>query len=157
MLYTKQGQWSRSYFHEQYMDYSDRGRQKMSFDYYIPAGTPVLDANGNVTTLTEAHVAENPYPTNMDKTAGGYFDKGSDAIRYHKTSFVKVKNITLGYTFPQKWMNKLAVKHLRLYLNVLNPFCFTDYEGFDPEWADANLTNGGPASVTYQIGVNLKF
>lgn len=157
MLYTKQGQWSRSYFHEQYMDYSDRGRQKMSFDYYIPAGTPVLDANGNVTTLAEAHIAENPYPTNMDKTAGGYFDKSSDAIRYHKTSFVKVKNITLGYTFPQKWMSKLAVKHLRLYLNVLNPFCFTDYEGFDPEWADANLTNGGPASVTYQIGVNLKF
>ena len=43
MLYIKQGQWSRSYFHEQYMDISDRGRQKMSFDYYIPAGTPVLD------------------------------------------------------------------------------------------------------------------
>lgn len=157
MLYTKQGQWSRSYFHEQYLDYSDRGRQKMSFDYYIPAGTPVLDEDGNVTTLTEAHYGEYPYPTNMDKTAGGYFDKSSDAVRYHKTSFVKVKNITLGYTFPQKWMSKFAVKHLRLYLNVLNPFCFTDYEGFDPEWADANLTNGGPASVTYQVGVNLKF
>ena len=88
MLYTKQGQWSRSYFHEQYLDYSDRGRQKMSFDYYIPAGTPVLDEDGNVTTLTEAHYGEYPYPTNMDKTAGGYFDKSSDAVRYHKTSAV---------------------------------------------------------------------
>ena len=158
MLYTKQGQWSRSYFHEQYMDYSDRGRQKVSFDYYIPAGTPVLDkATGDVTYLETAHVGAYPYPNNTEKTGGGYFSKSSSGVRYHKTSFVKVKNITLGYTFPKSWMSKISVKHLRVYVNVLNPFCFTDYKGFDPEWASANLTNGGPASVTYQIGANIKF
>lgn len=158
MLYTKQGQWSRSYFHEQYMNYGDRGRQKMSFDYYIPAGTPVLDpTTGGVTTLTEARMGSYPYPNNTDTSGGGYFSSSSDAVRYHKTSFVKVKNITLGYTFPKEWMSKLFVKHLRLYVNVINPFCFTSYEGFDPEWASANLTNGGPASVTYQIGANIKF
>lgn len=158
MLYTKQGQWSRSYFHEQYMNYGDRGRQKMSFDYYIPAGTPVLDpTTGEVTTLTEARMGSHPYPNNTDNTGGGYHNSSSDAVRYHKTSFVKVKNITLGYTFPKEWMSKLFVKHLRLYVNVINPFCFTNYEGFDPEWASANLTNGGPASVTYQIGANIKF
>ena len=54
-------------------------------------------------------------------------------------------------------MSKIAVKHLRLYVNVLNPFCFTGYDGFDPEWASANLTDGGPASITYQIGANIKF
>lgn len=158
MLYTKQGQWSRSYFHEQYMNYGDRGRQKMNFDYYIPAGTPVLDpTTGEVTTLTEARMGSHPYPNNTDTSGGGYYSSGSDAVRYHKTSFVKVKNITLGYTFPKEWMSKLFVKHLRLYVNVVNPFCFTNYEGFDPEWASANLTNGGPASVTYQIGANIKF
>ena len=158
MLYTKQGQWSRSYFHEQYMNYGDRGRQKVNFDYYIPAGTPVLDKNtGDVTYLSEAHIGKYPYPNNTEKTGGGYFSSSSAAVRYHKTSFVKVKNITLGYTFPKAWLSKIAVKHLRLYVNVINPFCFTDYEGFDPEWASANLTNGGPASVTYQIGANIKF
>ncbi|EOS11312.1 SusC/RagA family TonB-linked outer membrane protein [Phocaeicola sartorii] len=158
MLYTKQGQWSRSYFHEQYMDYNDRGRQKMSFDYYIPAGTPVLDKEtGDITWLAEAHVGSAPYPNNSDKTGGGYFKSGSASVRYQKTSFVKVKNVTLGYTFPKEWMNKVFVKHLRLYINVLNPFCFTNYKGFDPEWASANLTNGGPASITYQIGANIKF
>jgi len=70
---------------------------------------------------------------------------------------VKVKNICLGYTFPKRWMQKAHIKQLRLYVNVLNPFCWTDYEGFDPEWASATLVNGGPASVTYQIGANLKF
>ncbi|MDH6313933.1 TonB-linked SusC/RagA family outer membrane protein [Parabacteroides sp. PFB2-10] len=158
MIYTKQGQWSRSYFHEQYQNYGDRGRQKMSFDYYIPAGTPVLDpVTGDVTTQATAHIGKYPYPNNTEKTGGGYFSSSSAAVRYHDTSFVKVKNITLGYTFPKEWMNKVMVKHLRLYVNVLNPFCFTNYEGFDPEWASANLTNGGPASITYQIGANIKF
>ena len=85
------------------------------------------------------------------------FANHSDAVKYHDTSFVKVKNITLGYTFPKKWMDKVYVKDLRLYVNVLNPFCWTKYKGFDPEWAGANLTNGGPSSVTYQFGMNLKF
>ena len=70
---------------------------------------------------------------------------------------IKVKNICLGYTFPKKWITKAGLQHLRLYINVLNPFCFTDYDGFDPEWANAKLTDGGPASVTYQIGANIKF
>lgn len=160
-IYTKQGQWSRSYIHEQYMDYNDRGRQKISFDYYIPAGTPVLNANGDVVTLETSHHGKYPYPNNTDKVGGGWFGNKSSAVQegwqYHDTSFVKVKNITLGYTFPKTWMSKVGVKSLRLYVNVINPFCWTDYEGFDPEWASAALVNGGPASVTYQIGANLKF
>ncbi len=160
-IYTKQGQWSRSYFHEQYMDYNDRGRQKFNFDYYIPAGAYVLDDNGDIVQLTESKPGKYPYPTNADKAAGGWFSSTGSAkqegYQYHDTSFVKVKNICLGYTFPKAWMKKIHVKSLRLYVNVLNPFCWTDYEGFDPEWASAGLVNGGPASVTYQFGANLKF
>lgn len=65
----------------------------------------------------------------------------------------------MGYTFPKSWMSKIGVDHLRLYVNVLNPFTFTSYKGFDPEWADAALNDGtgGPSSRTYQVGVNLKF
>ena len=160
-IYTKQGQWSRSYFHEQYMDYNDRGRQKFNFDYYIPAGAYVLNENGDIVQLTESKPGKYPYPTNADKTAGGWFSsKGSakqEGYQYHDTSFVKVKNICLGYTFPKAWMKKIHVKNLRIYVNVLNPFCWTEYDGFDPEWAGASLVNGGPASVTYQFGANLKF
>ena len=95
------------------MNYGDRGRQKVNFDYYIPAGTPVLDKNtGDVTYLSEAHIGKYPYPNNTEKTGGGYFSSSSAAVRYHKTSFVKVKNITLGYTFPKAWLSKIAVKHL---------------------------------------------
>lgn len=162
MIYTKQGQWARSYFHDKYMKWSDRGNQHMAMDFYIPKGAPVIDhTTGDIVYATETHYGEYPYPNNSDTSAGGYFsDKGSakgEGFQYQKTSFVKVKNICLGYTFPKKWITKAGLQHLRLYINVLNPFCFTDYDGFDPEWANAKLTDGGPASVTYQIGANIKF
>lgn len=162
MIYTKQGQWARSYFHDKYMKWSDRGNQHMAMDFYIPKGAPVIDhTTGDIVYATETHYGEYPYPNNSDTSAGGYFsDKDSakgEGFQYQKTSFVKVKNICLGYTFPKKWITKAGLQHLRLYINVLNPFCFTDYDGFDPEWANAKLTDGGPASVTYQIGANIKF
>jgi TonB-linked SusC/RagA family outer membrane protein len=162
MIYTKQGQWTRSYFHDRYMNYGDRGQQKIAMDFYVPAGTPVFDhATGDIILTTETKYGKYPYPNNSDNSAGGYFSTNGSAkgegFQYQKSSFVKVKNITLGYTFPRQWISKIGVQHFRLYLNVLNPFCFTDYEGFDPEWASATLTNGGPASVTYQMGVNIKF
>ena len=74
------------------MNYGDRGRQKVNFDYYIPAGTPVLDKNtGDVTYLSEAHIGKYPYPNNTEKTGGGYFSSSSAAVRYHKTSFESEK------------------------------------------------------------------
>ena len=161
MIYTKQGQWSRSYFHDQY-GRLNRAGQSMSFDYYIPKGAPMLDrTTGDIVYATETHYGSYPYPTNADTTWGGYFGSSGSAkeegFQYQKTSFVKVKNITFGYTLPKKATQAMGIQRLRAYVNVLNPFCFTDYEGFDPEWASATLTNGGPASVTYQFGVNLSF
>ena len=78
---------------------------------------------------------------------------------YVDASYWKIKNITLGYTFDKKLLSKIGVENLRIYCNVLNPFTFTSYKGFDPEWADAKISDGtgGPSSITYLIGLNLKF
>jgi TonB-linked SusC/RagA family outer membrane protein len=161
MLYTKSGFWSRSYFSDLYMKWSDRGNSHLNMDFYIPKGAPVINSEtGEIEYAAETHYGSYPYPNNSDTSAGGYFsDKGSahgEGYQYQKTSFTKVKNITLGYTFSKNLISRIGVNGLRVYINVLNPFCFTNYKGFDPEWASANLQNGGPASVTYQFGVNLK-
>ncbi len=77
---------------------------------------------------------------------------------YKDASFVKVKNITLGYTFNRKMLEKVKVNHLRVYANVLNPFVFTKYDGYDPEYATVAINSGnGPSTITYQLGVNLGF
>ena len=80
-------------------------------------------------------------------------------MNFVDNSFTKVKNIILGYTFPKKWIEKAGISQLRLYVNIVNPFTFTSYKGFDPEWASAEVGDGtgGPATRSYQIGVNLKF
>jgi hypothetical protein len=72
-------------------------------------------------------------------------------------SYVKVKNITLGYTFPKQVLKKCHLQKLRLYCTVTNPFVWSDYKGFDPEWAGSALKNDGPSTITYQFGASIKF
>jgi hypothetical protein len=42
-------------------------------------------------------------------------------------------------------------------MNVLNPFVFTNYEGWDPEWASQSIDAAAIGSRTYQFGVNITF
>ncbi|WP_422105492.1 SusC/RagA family TonB-linked outer membrane protein [Winogradskyella sp.] len=86
-------------------------------------------------------------------------------------SFVTVRNIVLGYTFPESVLNDLNISNLRVYMTGENLFYFTaaGYEGFNPEAAgqtsnNANtpLTAGyqrgdGPIVRTVSLGVNLQF
>ena len=73
-------------------------------------------------------------------------------------TFVKVQNITLGYTLPQKWQHALGLKNARAYLNVQNPFTFTDYLGPDPETMGEDVyQNLSLYPMTFTFGVNLTF
>jgi hypothetical protein len=76
---------------------------------------------------------------------------------YRDASYLKVQNITLGYNIPKNILERANIKQLRLYVNILNPFVFTKYDGLDPEWAESNVYSGRVASVTTQFGLNLKF
>ena len=165
-LYTKQNYTVSSDFYGQYLDFGDRGRGRLNVDHYIPAGTLIgvdgVNADGTyIDPVYQAttHYGNYPFPTSagdgsMNTT---YWTSDDGVARLADASYVKIKNITLGYTFPQKWMNKIRVKSLRLYCTVTNPFVFTDYKGFDPEWANADLDQDGPSQVTWQFGGNIKF
>ncbi|MEI9922118.1 MAG: TonB-dependent receptor [Bacteroidota bacterium] len=48
-------------------------------------------------------------------------------------SYVRIQNISLGYTFPSTWLTKTKLNRVRLYGNVQNAFVFTKYSGYDPE------------------------
>jgi TonB-dependent starch-binding outer membrane protein SusC len=159
--YAKMNYMVSSPFIRQYMAYNDRGRSHINFDYYIPAGTPILNADGTIGKQAETHYGTYPYPTDAQDNggSGSYFGTSGIAGIYYlvDASFIKVKNISLGYTVPKSISNKLGIGYLRLYGNVLNPFVFTDYKGFDPEWAGSALSSGGPSTISYQIGINAKF
>lgn len=59
-------------------------------------------------------------------------------------SFLRIKTVIVGYTFPSKWMRKMKVQSLRVYLTAENLFTFTNYSGPDPEVSTRNsvLTPG---------------
>lgn len=95
------------------------------------------------------------YPR-LFRGGNGNYTSGSDFF-IRDGSFMRIKQITLGYTLPKKWISKLKVQQLRFYVNTVNPFTFSDYDkGFDPEVTD---TNGSffPIMKTTTVGINLKF
>ena len=165
-LYAKQGYTVNSPFmNSDYFDYHDRGRGKMAVDYYIPAGT-LVDAGGmradgtfiEPVYQTETHYGSYPFP-NAGPSDGvgtqiGYWNEGKQFV---DASFVKVKNITLGYSFSKNLLKHIACQNLRVYFTVTNPIVWTKYRGFDPEWATSSTKNDGPSVISYQIGANIKF
>jgi hypothetical protein len=79
-------------------------------------------------------------------------------------SYLKISNVTLGYTFPRKWMEKIGLQTLRLYVTGANLYTFTKYSGFDPEVStfSSGLTPGVdfgayPRSRSVVFGVNVSF
>lgn len=165
-IYTKQNYTVKSNFIGSYLDLSDRGRERIMQDWYIPAGT-LLDADGvnadgtyiNPVFQQTTHYGAYPFPNygGSNSGVGRQADYWNQAKCYVDASYVKVKNITLGYTFPKKLINSFGCNQLRLYFTVTNPFVFSDYDGFDAEWADAATKNDGPSTITYQIGASIKF
>ncbi len=164
-IYTKQGGYVRSAFLSEYTNFGDRGRTKLQTDYYIPAGT-LIDCDGvnpdgtyiNPVYQETTHYGSYPFPNNGANNNGlgtAYWKSTTNHIA--DVSYIKVKNITLGYTFSKNLLKKVGVEKLRLYTTVTNPFVITDFIGFDPEWASASLKNDTPSTITWQIGANLKF
>lgn len=143
---TSQGQTVLSTFHQNFADVSDRGRQKLAMDYFIPTNGAGIEANANNT---------NPRPGPVATGAGAYWT--SLFAYYRDVSYVKIKNISLGYTLDSELLKRLKISNLRIYVNVLDPFVFTDFDGYDPEWAASSFGVNRPASVTTQLGISVKF
>ncbi|MDE6779633.1 MAG: SusC/RagA family TonB-linked outer membrane protein, partial [Alistipes sp.] len=78
-------------------------------------------------------------------------------------SFLRLKNLTLGYTLPQKWTRKFYVNKLRVYFSAQNLFVVTGYSGYDPEVSVAASSPVTPAldwgaypkSKVYTFGIDL--
>jgi hypothetical protein len=83
-------------------------------------------------------------------------------------SFLRLNNVSLGYTLPRKWTQTISMNKLRVYATVYNAFLWTKYTGYDPEVSAtrsssyAQLTPGVdysayPKSRTFTVGVNVTF
>lgn len=95
-------------------------------------------------------------PNDNDRISDRYIEDGS---------YLRIKNISLGYTLPSGMVQKWKLSNVRFYLNIQNLYTFTKYSGYDPEigmsTASPNvlgLDNGRyPAPQFYSAGINLSF
>lgn len=71
-------------------------------------------------------------------------------------AYLRLKNITLGYSFPKEWMKKAGVNNLRLFVSGFNLLTFTDFKYLDPE--SSNVIQGYyPQQRTFTFGVDVTF
>lgn len=73
-------------------------------------------------------------------------------IGYDKADFLRIRNMTLGYTLPKDLTQKVMLNKVRFYLSANNPFIFTNFTGVDPEGANGRTS---PSYSTWMFGVNL--
>ena len=78
-------------------------------------------------------------------------------------SFLRIRNIIIGYSFEDTVLDRLGIEKCRIYVNLQNPITFTNYTGFDPEVGSSNPFNAGldrgnyPVSATYTTGLSISF
>ncbi len=76
------------------------------------------------------------------------------AIKYCNGTYLRVRDITLGYTLPDVLTKKAFIERLRFYASVQNPFLFTSFPGVDPEGARGKEY---PSVRTFMFGANISF
>ena len=146
-----------------------------TFNYHRYTKSFVGDGRNNVTAdiyenswKKPGDIAEYPQLRWQDKY--NYDDNGNDKqnVTYikhdaghtkylEKSAYLRLRNLTLGYTLPQQWMRSWGISKLRVYVSADNLFTVTKYfDGFDPE-VQQSSGDTYPQVKTYVFGLNLTF
>lgn len=147
----------------------------LSFMLQFNYGNDIYNATRLYATQTRsgrrnmpAEVTDRWSPTNASNkvpSQDGYISNDVYSRFVEDGSFLRLKNITLGYSLPHKWIRNIHVSKLRVYATAQNLFCITGYSGYDPEVNSASnnpMTPGldwgaYPKSRVFTFGIDLQF
>lgn len=115
----------------------------------------------------EAHVmerwtGENTSTTEPKPSFGGYNYLPSDRF-IQSGSFLRLRNVTLGYTLPQTLATRISAQQARIYIKGSNIYTLTKFTGYTPEIGSNDVLSNGidngtyPVTAVYSIGLNLTF
>lgn len=126
-------------------------------------------ASGDSNATTAVLDAWTPTNTNTDVPVAALREKRITSRYVYDGSYVRLKNLSLGYSLPQEVTDKIGFQKIKVSLSGQNLLTFTDYPGVDPEVNYRNNNNersntnlgldygSYPNVKSYTIGVNLKF
>jgi hypothetical protein len=103
------------------------------------------DAAGNPTASNGSNEA--PRPNNGIENPAY-----RSSLNYFEASFLRLSDVTLGYTLPMNLIKRVGITKFRMYVTVQNGFCFTKFPGTDPE-SGANFNV--PTPRTFMFGINM--
>ena len=95
---------------------------------------------------------ENPRPNVYQE-----FPRDSSTRSYFDGSFVKLRNVTLGYNLPEALAGRLAMSRLRVYASAQNPVFWSTFDTWDPELAGDIDAGSIPSARQFLFGVNVTF
>ena len=98
-------------------------------------------------------------------------EKDANSYYVEDGSYVRFKNLNIGYTLPTGIVNTIGLEKIRIYVAANNFITITDYEGLDPEISVNNVNSGGqnqdiaigldkgnyPVVKSFMGGVNITF
>ncbi len=131
------------------------------------AKVDVIDPSLPADDYRNLHVT-NPGATTMPALqrtdANANYTRVSDLL-VEDASYIRLQNISVGYTFPRNWMRKIYLQNLRVYFSAQNVHTWTKYKGLDPEvgamYGDALMTGVDygryPSPRIYTFGLNVSF
>ena len=124
----------------------------MSNSFYVGHSKDMWDTFNPVT-------GEGKYPVWNANNSSNSYTQSSDA-HLIKASYLSLRNITLGYSFPKAWMNKLNIGGIRVFVTGDNVALFSKRQGFDPRvsMSGSNSNFGGYSPMrVVSGGINLTF
>lgn len=129
---------------------------------YVSGAGVIPFASGSIITqeyIDGMWTEENPYgaknPRLYYADMGGTRNTRSNSYFLRDASYLRLKNLSFGYTFPTQWTRKAAIEKLRLFFSGDNLATFTPYEGLDPENGGGFLTY--PQNKIFSFGINVEF
>ena len=115
-------------------------------------------------------IYESPNDDNgYDKQNVTYIKHDAGHTKYlEKSAYLRLRNLTLGYTLPQRICSKINIDALRVYVSAVNLFTITSFNGYDPEVRVKNQTGANaqgavfsgsemPQTRIFSAGINFKF
>ncbi|MBW6498056.1 MAG: TonB-dependent receptor [Bacteroidales bacterium] len=153
----------------------------LNFEFQYKAFDLSIDVHGQTgNKIFNGKDAVRPDPYNFERTVwdrwtgpgtsnteprpsfGGYNYTPSDRF-IQDGSFVRLRNVMIGYTLPEALALRMAMKEVRLYLKGTNMFTMTKFTGYTPEIGSYDVLSNGidfgtyPIAAVFSLGLNVTF
>ena len=122
---------------------------------FYQGSAPTKDYVENMWTEENPYNAE--YPKLYFQNMGGGKNTRTNSYFLKNTSYFRLKNLTLGYTLPSSFVEKLKIHKVRFYFSGDNLLTFTKFKGLDPERPGDGRSTQYPQNKIYSLGVNVEF